>query len=67
MSRASEIKCLWVGIVSEIEQIPTRSGWFVPRERAGVQECVVLRSPVTEFQVLAATWRFGFFNRIFHI
>jgi hypothetical protein len=51
-----------VRIVPEIEQIPTRSGWFVPRERAGVQECVLLRSPVTEFQVIATTWRFWFFN-----
>src|ERR1700731_281473 len=39
----------------------------VPRERAGVQKCVTLRSPVVEFQVVAATWRLWFFWLNFHI
>jgi hypothetical protein len=50
------------GSSAETAKIPTRSGLLAPRERAGIQECVVLGSSVAEFQVIATTWGFGFWN-----
>jgi hypothetical protein len=32
-----------------------------------IQGCVVLRSPNTEFEVIATIWRFWFCRWIFHI
>lgn len=54
-----------VEFFAELAEAPlARLGLFRESGRE-IQECVVLRSPVTEFQVVAATWRF--FNWIFHI
>jgi hypothetical protein len=46
---------------------PLAREFCVPRERAGVQNCLRLGSPVAGFQVFAATWRFWFFCLRFHI
>jgi hypothetical protein len=56
-----------VEIFAEKAEIPlARVSQFRESER-GFQECVVLRSRITEFQVVVTTWRFWFFRWIFHI
>lgn len=54
--------CCRVEIFAEMAEIPlARVSSFHESERE-IQECVVLRSPVVEVQVVATTWRLWFFN-----
>ena len=56
-----------VEIFTETAEIPlARVSSFRESER-DIQECVALRSPVAEAQVVATTWRFWFFRWVFHI
>jgi hypothetical protein len=66
-SRKAENEFMSWGSLRKPESFPLARALSVPGERAGVQECVVLCSPTTEFQVVAATWGFKFFGCIFHI
>ena len=66
-SLKAENKFMSWGSLQKRESFPLARALCVPGERAGVQECVALCSPTTEFQVVAATWRFRFFGCIFHI
>ncbi len=60
LSRAKSVHK--VRIFAATAKIPTRSDFLFPRERAGVQECRLLRSLIEEFQAVGTTRRFGFLN-----
>jgi hypothetical protein len=51
--------CCRVEIFAGAEIPLARVGSFRESERE-IQQCVVLRSPVVEVQVVATTWRFWF-------
>jgi hypothetical protein len=46
----------------KLRRFPLARVCLLRESERGVQECVVLRSPVAELQVIATTWRFGFLN-----
>jgi hypothetical protein len=57
-SRDSKNQFVSWGTLQQAAEIPALSCFVFPRERAGVQQCVVLCSLLAEFQVSATPWRF---------
>jgi hypothetical protein len=48
--------------VLRLRRFPLARVCLLRESEREVQECVVLRSLVAEFQVIATTWGFGFLN-----
>jgi hypothetical protein len=51
-----------VEIFAELAEVPLAHVSPIRESEREIQECVMLRSPVAEVQVVATPWRFWFFN-----